>query len=299
MPIGQNNHQFLSSEAQRAWLLNLPLLGIVTTMILVPVVGTIVTSLYRDVAYLPSSLNFPDNYLRLFADSRFWQAAWFTFIFAFLSVAIEVVIGLFFALLLNEALPGRGIFRVLLLLPWAIPNAVSARVWQLIYNFQFGVLNYLLMALGIVDGPVNWLGTQTGALVAILVSDIWKMTPFVTIILLAGLSSIPQELYRQARVDGTNMWQRLIHVTLPLLRPVLVVAILFRSIDSIRVFDLPYVLTGGGPGGSTTPLSLYAYNYFVDGDLGYGSTISVLIFLIAFALALTLIRLGRFRETVR
>ncbi len=263
-----------------------------------PVIGTIVNSLYRNVTYLPTEFSFPENYLRLFTDPRFWQAVQFTLIFTVLSIIFEVIFGLLFALLLNEVLPGRGLWRVLLLLPWAIPNAVSARVWQLIYNYEFGVLNFVIMTLGISSHPVNWLGTQTGALAAVLISDIWKMTPFVTIILLAGLSSIPQDIYLQAMVDGANIRQRFIHITLYLIRPALVVAVLFRTIDAIRIFDLVYVLTGGGPGGGTTSLSLYAYNYYLSGDFGYGSAISVVVFLIAFVLALAYIRLGRFREAI-
>jgi multiple sugar transport system permease protein len=223
----------------------------------------------------------------------------FTLLVAVLSVAFEVFFGLLFALLLNETLPGRGLLRAILLLPWAIPNAVSARIWELIYNYEFGVLNYSLVATGIANGPVNWLGTQTGALIAVLVSDIWKMTPFVTIILLAGLSSIPVEIGRQAMIDGANMRQRFFHVTVRLLKPALFVAVLFRTIDAIRVFDILYVLTGGGPGGETTSLSLYAYNFYLSGDMGYGSAISVIVFLMAFALSIIYIRLGGFREAIK
>ncbi|HKK19949.1 MAG TPA: sugar ABC transporter permease [candidate division Zixibacteria bacterium] len=268
-------------------------------MILLPVIGTLITSFYRDVAFMPRALTFPDNYVRLFADSRFWQSVRFTLLFTLLSVSIELILGLLFALLLNEALPGRGLLRIMLLLPWAIPNAVSARVWELIYNYQFGILNYLLMTLGLVSHPVNWLGTQSGAMLAVLAADIWKMTPFVAIILLAGLSAIPREIYSQAMIDGAGMRQRFFHVTLKLIKPALVVAVLFRTVDSIRVFDLLYVLTGGGPGGGTTSLSLYAYKYYVSGDLGYGSAMSVVVFLIAFGLSLVYIRLGRFREAVQ
>jgi multiple sugar transport system permease protein len=278
--------------------MNAPLLIITATMIVVPVVGTVITSLYRDVAFLPESLSFPDNYIRLFSDALFWQSVRFTLLFTIASVAIETCLGLFLALLLNEAIPGRGFLRVMLLLPWAIPNAVSARIWELIYNYQFGVLNYLIVALGVSQTPINWLGTQGGATAAVLAADIWKMTPFVTIILLAGLSSIPEVLYRQATIDGADVMRRFFYITLRLLKPALVVAVLFRTIDSIRVFDLLYVLTGGGPGGSTTSLSLEAYNYYISGDLGYGSTLSVIVFLLAFALAVLYIRFGRFSEAI-
>jgi multiple sugar transport system permease protein len=297
--ISRNSENYSSCDNRQALAFNVPLIIILASMVLIPVAGTIVNSLYRNVTYLPGQFSFPENYLRLFTDSRFWQAVQFTLLFTVFSVAFELIFGLLFALLLNEILPGRGLWRVLLLLPWAIPNAVSARVWQLIYNYEFGVLNYVIMSLGLSGHPVNWLGTQSGAMIAVLVSDIWKMTPFVAIILLAGLSSIPGDIYLQAMVDGANIRQRFFHITVFLLRPALVVAVLFRTIDAIRIFDLLYVLTGGGPGGSTTSLSLYAYNYYLAGDFGYGSAISVVVFLMAFILALIYIRLGRFREALR
>ena len=297
--ISRNSEQFTSRDNWWALIFNTPMILVMATMVLVPVIGTIVNSFYRNVTFLPGEFSFPDNYFRLFSDPRFWQAVKFTLIFTGFSVAFEVVFGLIFALLLNEVLPGRGLWRVLLLMPWAIPNSVSARVWQLIYNYQFGVLNFIIMRLGISSHPINWLGTQSGALAAVLVSDIWKMTPFVAIILLAGLSLIPKDIYLQAMVDGANIRQRFFNITIYLIRPALVVAVLFRTIDSIRVFDLLYVLTGGGPGGSTTSLSLYAYNYYLAGDFGYGSAISVIVFIIAFIISLAYIRLGHFGDAVQ
>jgi multiple sugar transport system permease protein len=184
-------------------------------------------------------------------------------------------------------------------IPWGIPIAISARVWELIYNFDYGLLNFLAQASGIAAEPINWLGSSLGAFLAIVISDVWKTTPFMTIILLAGLATIPDELHKQAMVDGAGAWRRFLHVTLPLLRPVLVVALLFRTIDAIRIFDLVYVLTGGGPGGSTTSLSLYAYRYYLMGDFGYGSVLSVVVFLIATALAVIYIRAGRFSEVIK
>ena len=169
----------------------------------------------------------------------------------------------------------------------------------MIYHFDYGLLNYVVVHVGISNANINWLGSSFGAFISIVVSDVWKTTPFMTVILLAGLSTIPRELYKQAEIDGTNFIQRFFKITLPLLKPVLLVALLFRTIDAIRIFDLIYVLTGGGPGGSTTSLSLYAYNYFVSGDYGYGSAVSVVVFVLAAGLAMLYIRFSRLREEIK
>jgi multiple sugar transport system permease protein len=287
-----------NGETPTAWAFTLPLVLLVLAFILVPVAGTLMTSLYRDVTFLPERFVGGQNYLRLLHDPLFWQSLRFTLLFVVVSVSLELVIGLAFALLLNEAVPGRGLLRVVVLIPWAVPIAVSGRVWELVYNYDFGLLNALLQAVGLADAPVNWLGSSAGAFAALVISDVWKTTPFMTIILLAGLATIPQALYRQAMVDGTHFLQRFRHVTLPLLRPVIVVALLFRTIDAVRIFDLIYVLTGGGPGGATTSLSLYAFRTYVAGDFGYGSALSLVVFLLAGLLAVLYIRAGRFKEVL-
>jgi multiple sugar transport system permease protein len=169
----------------------------------------------------------------------------------------------------------------------------------LIYNYDYGVFNFLGNSTGLFSEPVSWLGSTLGAFIAIVISDVWKTTPFITVILLAGLSTIPDELYKQAEVDGTHFLQRFFYITLPLLKPVIVVALLFRTIDAIRIFDLIYVLTGGGPGGSTTSLSLYAYNYYVSGDFGYGSAVSVIVFILAALLSVLYLKLARLQEVIK
>ena len=287
-------NQSLKAEGLRGYIFILPLLLFILGLIFLPVVGTFWTSLFRDVAFLPKRFLGFSNYSRLLKDPNFWQSARFTLLFALVSVALEVILGTTFALLLNEKLPLRGWLRASVLIPWAIPIAISARIWELVYNYNYGLANFLLLKLGFCSGPINWLGSGTGAFLSLLLADIWKTTPFVTIILLAGLQAIPEELYQQAKVDGTNFYQRFMKITLPLLRPVLLVAILFRTIDALRIFDLIYVLTHGGPGGATTSLSLYGYKFFLSSDFGYGSVVSVACFLIAFSLSLLYLRMGRF-----
>jgi len=286
-------------ETRNAVLFNLPLVLFTVAFILVPVGGTFFTSLYRDVAFLPDRFTGIQNYLRLAADVHFWQSLRFTLLFVGVSVVLELIFGLAFALLLNESLPARGLLRVAVLIPWAVPIAVAARVWELIYNYEFGLFNFLIQSIGISDAPINWLGSSAGAFAAIVISDVWKTTPFLTIILLAGFATIPSDLYQQAKVDGTHFLQRFFYLTLPLLRPVIVVGLLFRTIDAIRIFDMIYVLTGGGPGGATTSLSLYSFQYYVSGDFGYGSAISLVVFLLAGLLAVGYIRVGRFTEVLQ
>lgn len=295
----KNREIYIFKEVRDAYIFNLPLILFALVFILLPVLGTLVTSLMRDVTFLPNKFLGLDNYLRLFQDGHFWQSVRFTLLFVLVSVSLELVLGMVFALILNEAIPGRGLLRVALLIPWAIPIAISARVWELIYNFEFGLFNFVATESGLSDTAINWLGSSFGAFASIVISDVWKTTPFMAIILLAGFSTIPRDLYKQAMIDGTNFVQRFFRITLPMLRPVIVVALLFRTIDAVRIFDLIYVLTGGGPGGSTTSLSIYAFKSYIAGDFGYGSAISLVVFVIAGALAVLYVRIGKFTEVVQ
>ena len=195
----------LNSDKKQGFAFNLPLILVVLIFIIVPVAGTFsLTGFFRDVTFLPEKFIGFENYRRLFTDIHFRDSLIFTILFVLVSVTLEIILGTIFALVLNEKFPGRGFLRVAILIPWAIPIAILARVWQLIYNFNYGLLNYLSIHLGFSDSPINWLGSSTGAFFSIVISDVWKTTPFITIIILAGLSTIPNELYKQARIDGTN-----------------------------------------------------------------------------------------------
>jgi multiple sugar transport system permease protein len=271
-----------------------PLVAILLAFVFVPIVGTCIDSLYREVTFLPRAFIGLGNYQSLASDPGFRQSLRFTVLFVLASVPLELVLGLSFALLLHRPSSVRGALRACVLIPWAVPAAVSGKVFELICNFQYGLANYLVQRIGLTDGPVNWLGSTGGAFFALVAGDVWKTAPFVAILFLAGLSAIPEDLYRQAAVDRAGPVQRFARITLPLLRPVFVVALLFRTIDALRVFDLVFVLTGGGPGGSTTSLSLYGYDAFTGGDFGYGSAVSVVLFLIAFTLSVAYVRIGRF-----
>ncbi len=281
-------------EGRTALLFMLPLVAVIVLFIVIPILGTFWTSLFRDVTYLPTKFAYLSNYSRLLTDSDFWRSFRFTMLFVATAIPLEMVLGMVFALILNERLKLRNALRATVLIPWAVPTIVAARTWELIYNYGYGLANYLIMLFGLSDAPINWLGRPASAFFALVLADVWKTTPFVAIILLAGLQTIPEEIYEQARVDGTNFLQRFLKLTLPMLRPVIAVALIFRSIDTIRILDLIYVVTDGGPGGSTTSLSLYGYKYFNEGDFGYGSAVAVVAFVIAFLLSVSYLRVGGF-----
>ena len=288
------NRDVTRKDIKTACIFILPLVALIFLFILVPVLGTFINSLFQDVSFLDKRFIFLKNFHRLFSDSGFQQALRFTLLFVFVSVPLEIILGTVFALLMNADIPLRGLLRACVLVPWAIPAAVSARTWELIYNYSYGLANFIFTGLGITARPVNWLGTGIGAFGAVVLADVWKTTPFVAIIVLAGLQAIPKELISQAKIDRANLLQIFFKVTLPLIKPVIIVTLLFRTIDGLRVFDMIYVLTGGGPGGETTSISHYAYKYFLSGDFGYGSAVSMVLFVVAFLLSLSYVKLGRF-----
>jgi multiple sugar transport system permease protein len=227
-----------------------------------------------------------DNYRFMLTDERFWNALRNTAYFTIVSVSLELVLGLALALLMNRTFRFKGIVTAIVLVPWAVPTVVSARMWEWMYNTDFGILNYLL------GEKINWLGSPLWALNAAVFMDVWKTTPFVAILLLAGLKVIPGELDQAARIDGAGYWQIFRRITLPLLMPVVVVVLIFRTLDAFRVFDAVYVLTGGGPANTTETLSIYAYKLlFQTLQFGYGSAVSMVVFLCIGVISVLYIRL--------
>lgn len=241
------------------------------------------------------------NYQEALASPRVAAAAAHTAVFVLLTVTLEVFAGTALALILDQERRARGLVRAAALLPWALPTVVVALLWRFAFDGPGSVANVALVTAGVVHAPVAWLSGAVTAWVPVVLADAWRMTPFVALLILAGLQQIDPALHEAARLDGASAWQAFRAITLPLVAPALLVAALFRALDAVRVFDLVYVLTSGGPGTATEPLSLNAFDALMRHlRFGYGSAISMGIFLASFGGALVWIRLmGRralFRE---
>lgn len=234
------------------------------------------------------------NYSRMMGDGRFWQSLWTTTCFTAIAVVLEVGLGMAIALVLNQGFRGRGLVRTIAILPWALPTALIGLAWTWIFNDQYGVWNDLLMRVGILQEPVNWLGVPILAFWSTIAADTWKTTSFVAILLLAGLQSISEDLYEAHRLDGASSFQSFRQITLPLLMPQILIAVLFRFAQSFGVFDLIKVMTEGGPAGATEMVSLYIYSTVMRYlDFGYGAALVVatfLILIVAVAIASLLLR---------
>jgi ABC-type sugar transport system permease subunit len=281
-------------EARTAWGLALPALLTILLVALFPLAWTVWESMHLHDLRMPW-LGRPfvglDNYIEAVSDPRFRDALSHTALFAVTSVALELALGLWLALALNRAFRGRGLVRAAVLIPWALPTVVSALLWRFMFEGQHGIANTVLVRLGALREPLVWFVQPMAAWVPVVLADVWKTTPFVAVLLLAGLQNIDVSLYEAARIDGASAWRQFRHVTLPLLKPAIVVALIFRTMDAFRVFDLIYALTGGGPGTSTEPIALYTFNVLLQNlQFGYGSALSVIVFLVTFGLALLYIR---------
>ncbi len=214
--------------------------------------------------------------------SQFWSSVEITLFFAFVTVVLETIIGMGFALMMNRAFKGRAIVRAVILIPWAIPTAVTSKLWGVIFDPQ-GILNHLLGA------HYQWTSAQWPARFAIIIADTWKTTPFIALLILAGLQGIPAELYESAKIDGASAWQRFTRITLPLVKPALAVAVIFRALDALRMYDLPWILTQGANG--TTTMSILVVKQLLATKVNSASALSTITFIIIFAISLLLVRL--------
>lgn len=215
----------------------------------------------------------------LLVDSLWWKAVYNTVWFSVISVAFETVIGLVVALVLNADFKGRGVVRAAILIPWAIPTIVSAKMWAWMMNDQFGILNDIFIRLGILSHPIAWAAQPDTAMIAVLIVDIWKTTPFMSLLILAGLQMVPNDIYEAAKIDGIHPIKVFLKVTLPLVRPALLVAVIFRALDALRIFDLIYVLTPNND--KTVSMSVFARQNLIEFDkFAYGSAASTLLFVI-------------------
>ncbi|MBR2688404.1 MAG: sugar ABC transporter permease [Aquamicrobium sp.] len=258
-----------------------PLIAVLVLVAGWPLARTLYFSLTD--AYLDDSANHVlvgfDNFVEVAGDPVWWRAVRNTAIFTTISVAIETVLGLAIALLLHGAIPGRGLVRAAILVPWAMPVVVSTKIWEWMLNDQFGVVNRAIVGLGLADHGVAWVANGSLLLGVVIFIDVWMTTPFMVLLILAGLQILPEEIFEAAEVDGIPWWKRLWSITLPLLAPTIGVAVLFRVLDALRMFDLAYVLAGANVNAMT--MSIYARDRLINNqELGVGSAASTMVFLL-------------------
>ena len=284
-------------ERQRrlAWYLILPAVVVVFLVIGYPLIQVIVYSFmkYKLDGVTPPGFVGIDNYLFIFSDPDFWHAVWVTLIFTFFSVTIESVLGLTVALVANSKFKGRTFLRVAILIPWAIPTVVSSQIWRWMFNDIYGVVNVLLINLHLIPQKIAWLATPATALPVIIGVDVWKTTPFMSLLLLAGLQLIPGDLYEAASIDGATGIRKFLSVTLPLVTPTLLVALIFRTLDALRVFDIFYIMVGGQ--GNMATVAVYNQQQliaFLDAGVGSATSVVILLFIMIFVVLYT-----RFSQT--
>ncbi|WP_188652716.1 carbohydrate ABC transporter permease [Pontibacillus salipaludis] len=221
-----------------------------------------------------------DHYKNSLTEKRMWVSLMNTGVFTVISVGFELVLGMGIALLINKAFFGRGMVRAAILIPWAIPTAVSAKMWGFLYDGQNGIIAKFFADIGLIDQMSTLLTTPFGSMAAVILTDVWKTTPYMALLLLAGLQTIPGSLYEASSIDGASKWKQFTQITLPLLKSSILVALLFRTLDAFRVFDLIYVLTGGGPANATETISIFSYKVmFAQTNFGEGSALAVIVFI--------------------
>ncbi|MEK1894078.1 MAG: sugar ABC transporter permease [Rhizobium sp.] len=277
-------------DHRAAWLFLLPVIVAMLVVAVWPLGRTFFfafTDAYLDDPSVYSMVGI-DNFIEVFNDHSWWLAVRNTLVFTVVSVAIETVLGLAIALLINEAIPGRGLARAAILVPWAIPVVVATRIWEWMLNDQFGVINKILVALGFIDHGVAWTASSSLIMGVVIFIDVWMTTPFMVLLILAGLQMISQEIFEAAEVDGVPAWKRFWSITLPMLRPAIGVAVLFRVLDALRMFDLSYVLAGSNE--KVMTVSIYARDRLISfQELGVGSSASTWVFLLVALVAIIII----------
>ncbi|MGO1161148.1 carbohydrate ABC transporter permease [Brucella pseudogrignonensis] len=231
-----------------------------------------------------------DNYLRLAADMRFWESMWHTVVYTVLSVVAPMILGTIAALVFDSKLPMRGLLRGIFVMPMMATPVAVALVWTMMYHPQLGVLNYLLSLIGI--PPQEWIFNQSTVIPSLVIVETWQWTPLVMLIVLGGLASMPRDPFESAEIDGANGWQKFRYITLPMILPFIMVAVIIRSIDALKSFDIIYAMTQGGPGTASETINIYLYNVaFSYYDIGYGSAIAVVFFIVIIAMSMVLLAL--------
>ena len=276
----------LRREARAAWVMMIPALIVLGVVAVYPVLRTFWISLHEMNLKRPQS-GYPfigmANYAKILSDSRAMEDILFTFKFTIVTVLLETLLGFATALMLNQSFRGRGVARAAVLIPWAIPTSVSAMMWKFIYNDQYGLFNDILLKLGLIDGYKAWLTTDP--FLCLVITDVWKTFPYMALLILAGLQMLPADLYESAMPDGAGVVKRFRYITLPLVKRTLLVAMLFRTLDAFRVFDLISVMTGGSVG--TESIAIYSQKQMMSFlNFGYGSALAVLIFVVVLSISL-------------
>ncbi|WP_254547120.1 carbohydrate ABC transporter permease [Halomarina pelagica] len=277
------------TEEELATALLTPVVCFLLLISFYPIVDTVWGSFHQGyvLEMEPTTFVGLENYEAVLSSGSFWNALQVSLIYTFVSVPIELVIGLGMALLLNRAFTGKYVVQAAILFPWALPTVINAKIWAWMLHGQYGVVNDLLIRLGVLQEPYAFLAHPDVALASMTLITIWKTSSFMALILLAGLSGIPDHLYEAVRMDGASRWRQFRDITLPLLKPTILVALIFRTLPAFQAFGLPYGLTGGGPAEATTTLVLYDQQLtFTQLAFGRGSAVATIITLIALVISL-------------
>ena len=276
------------------FVLNSPAILLLLGLVLYPIVYSFWLSLHAYNLRQPNRVRFIglDNYATVLSSDQFWSAAGNTALFCAGSISLTVILGTLLALLLNESFPGRGLLRAVMLLPWAIPPVVNGLIWQWLLDGQHGLINALLLGAGLISEPQAWLSQTSTAMPALILAQVWNHVPFVAVVMLAALQTVPEELYDSARLEGAGVLQRFRHITLPWLSHALLLVLVTQTMVALRTFDIIYVLTGGGPGSATTVIAWLTYvTTFNLTDFGRGNAYAYLIALVTLGLSLLYIRM--------
>jgi len=293
-PISKAPLSLRQQDARTAWLLLAPSLLILLGITLWPVISTLILSFFNAPTGINQTRTFVGfgNYIEMLMDQTFWETIWRTLYFTAVSVGLELGLGLAIAQLIHSKPWGWQFLRISLIIPWAVPTIVNGAMWRWIYSADFGALNGLLMALGLIKHYVPWLTLTNMAMNLVIIADVWHTMPFVALVLQAALATLPEDLDEAAAVDGANAWQRFWQIRVPLLRPAILVALIVRTVDAFRVFDIVYIITAGGPAYKTLTITYLTYlNSFSFGKQGTGAALSFLISAVTIVLALIYIRI--------
>lgn len=280
-------------DVRTAWLLIAPSLLLILGITLWPILWTFVLSFFNAPIGINQARTFVGfgNYLAMLKDQLFWATIGRTFYFTIVSVGIELVLGLAIAQLIHSRPWGWQFLRLSLIIPWAVPTIVNGAMWHWIYNGDFGALNGILMQFGLIEHYIPWLTFPSMAMNLVIVADVWHTMPFVALVLQAALAALPEDLDEAAAVDGASAWQRFWLIRVPLLRPAILVALIVRTVDAFRVFDIVYIITNGGPAYKTLTITYLTYlNSFAFGKQGIGAALSFLISIFTIILAFIYIR---------